>query len=234
MKYRIAILAALAVAPPFEGQMPERLMIGPEEYVRAPQPFPTSIGPTSTQLDSIRDRNLAPRNWGMANARSCREVALVDTTSWQRHGGLSLPPGFAPDSSFRSYHGGLKWSNTELGLTVENGWWGVAYDSAGYLTSCRVHTRSGEYIVSETKTATGFEFRAFPWDPEWRPSSAIVGQAPTEEGLRVLWTAFITMVPPQCRYMTGGPVLDPRAPPCQTRGMAPPHSQDVRLLRLAI
>jgi hypothetical protein len=87
------------------------------------------------------------------------------------------------------------------------------YDG-GYLTSCRVNARAGEYIVRETRTATGFEFTAFPWDPRWGPSSGIVAQAPTEDGLRVLWTAFMTMLPPRCAYMTGGPVQDPRAPPC--------------------
>lgn len=218
MRHHILLLAALAVAAPLAGQqttsVPERLMIGPEEYVRAPRPFPTNFDATSTRLDSIRAVNLTPRHWGMANARPCRAVALVDTAGWQRNGDISLPPEFAPDSSFRSYHGGLKWRAEELELIVENGWWSVAYDSAGYLTSCRVHARSGEYIVSEARTPAGFEFRAFPWDPEWRPSGAIVGLAPTEEGLRILWTAFMTMLPPRCGYMTGGPVRDPRAPPC--------------------
>ena len=150
----------------------------------------------------------------MANARPCRAVALVDTAGWQRDGGLSLPTGFAPDPSFRSYHGGRQWRAKGLGLGIANGWWGVAYDSVGYLTSCRVHARSGEYIVSEARTPTGYEFRAVPRDSEWRPSGAIIGQAPTEEGLRILWTAFMTMLPPRCDYMTGGPVRDPRAPPC--------------------
>lgn len=218
MRLHIFLLLALALATPLAGQrrtpVPAPLMIGPEDYVQAPRPFPTNLGATSNRLDSLRAANLAPRNWGMANARPCRTVVLVDTAGWQRDDGLSLPGGFAPDSAFRSYHGGLKWRANEIELIVENGWWGVAYDSAGYLTSCRVHARSGEYIVSEARTPTGFEFRAFPWDPEWRPSGAIVGRAPTEEGLRILWTAFVTMLPPRCRYMTGGPVRDPRAPPC--------------------
>ena len=214
----MALIAALAVAAPMAGQQPtpppERLMIGPEDYLRAPSPFPTNLSATSTSLDSVRARNLAPRVWGMANARPCRAVPLVDTAGWQTDGGLSLPAGFSRDTLFRSYHGGLKWKANDLGLIVENGWWGVAYDSAGYLTSCRVHARAGEYIVSEARTPTGFEFHAFPWDPEWRPSGAVVGQAPTEERLRILWTVFMTMLPPRCGYMTGGPVRDPRAPPC--------------------
>jgi hypothetical protein len=218
MRFRIWLVAALTVAAPAVGQqpttVPERLMIGPEEYLRAPRPFPIDLGATSTRLDSVRAGNLAPRNWGMANARPCRAVALVDTAGWQRIDGLSLPAEFARDSSFRSYHGGLKWKAGDLGLIMENGWWGVAYDSGGYLTSCRVQARSGEYIVSQARTPTGFEFRAFPWDPRWRPSGAIVGHAPTEERLRILWTAFLAMVPPRCGYMTGGPVRDPRAPPC--------------------
>ena len=150
----------------------------------------------------------------MANARPCRAVALVDTAGWRTNDGLSLPAEFAADSSYRSYHGGLKWKAGDLGLIVENNWWGVAYDSAGYLISCRVQARSGEYIVSQHRTPTGFEFRAFPWDPEWRPSSGIVGHAATEEQLRVLWTAFIVSVPPRCGYMTGAPVRNPQAPPC--------------------
>jgi hypothetical protein len=217
MKYYLLLLTVIAVPTPLAGQqptLPERLMIGPEEYVRAPRPFPTILDATATRLDSIRAQNLAPRNWGMANVRSCRPVVLADTAGWQRADGLLLPAGFAPDSSFRSYHGGLKWTADELALIVENGWWGVAYDSAGHLASCHVHARSGAYIVHEARTPTGFEFRAFPLDPEWRPSSAIVGRAPTEEGLRILWTAFMTMLPPRCRYMTGEPVRDPRAPPC--------------------
>lgn len=169
---------------------------------------------TSTQADSVRARNLAPRSWGMANARPCRAIPVIATTGWQTDGGLLLPPGFARDSLFRSYHGGMKWKANDLGLIVENGWWEVAYDSAGYLTSCRVSARAGEYIVSEERTATGFEFRAFPWDAAWRPSGAIVGQAPTEEGLRVLWTVFMTMRPPRCGYKTGAPVRNRRAPPC--------------------
>ena len=218
MRRLIALLAVLGVAAPLSGQQPtlapQRLLIGPQDYLRAPRPFPTNLPATSTQFDSVRASNLAPRIWGMANARPCRAIPIVDTTGWQMDDGVLLPPGFTRDSLFRSYHGGVEWREQDLGLIVENGWWGVAYDSAGYLTSCRVPARAGQYIVSEARTPTGFEFRAFPWDPAWRPSGAIVGQAPTEEGLRILWTVFMTMRPPRCGYMTGGPVLDPRAPPC--------------------
>jgi hypothetical protein len=166
------------------------------------------------QLHHIGIRRDEFRQLPKTHIQPCRPVALADTTGWQRDDGLSLPVGFAPDSSFRSYHGGLKWRADELALIVENGWWGVTYDSVGHLTSCRVQARSGVYIVNEVRTATGYQFRAFPLDPEWRPSTAVVGQAPTEEGLRILWTSLMIMTPPRCRYMTGGPVRDPRAPPC--------------------
>jgi hypothetical protein len=211
------LLATLVLAAPLNAQqaavLPERLMIGPEEYLKGPQPFPVNLASTSTRLDTVRAQNLAPRDWGMANARPCRAVAISDTTGWKREGGRLLPDGFAPDSTFRAYHGGLQWKSKDLAISVLNNWWGVVYDG-GYLTSCRVNARAGEYIVRETRTATGFEFTAFPWDPRWGPSSGIVAQAPTEDGLRVLWTAFMTMLPPRCAYMTGGPVQDPRAPPC--------------------
>jgi hypothetical protein len=220
MKYHPLLLAVLttfalpAALPAQQPPPPDRLLIGPEEYVRAPRPFPVNLAAATTRFDSIRAGNLAPRDWGMANARPCRPVALVDTTGWKLDDGLALPAEFAPDPSFRSYHGGLKWVAADLELIIENGWWGAAYDSAGYLTSCRVHARSGEYIVSEARTALGFEFRASPYDPSWRPSGAIVGRAPTEDGLRILWTSFMTTLPPRCRYMTGGPVRDPAAPAC--------------------
>jgi hypothetical protein len=217
MKSYLLLLAVIAVPVPLVGQsptLPEQLMIGPEEYVKAPHAFPVILAETATRFDSIRARNLAPRDWGLANVQACRPVALVDTARWQRDNGVLLPAGFAPDSSFRSYHGGLRWRAGELALTVENGWWGVGYDSAGYLTSCLVETRSGTYLVNQARTPTGFAFRAVPFDREWRPSSAILGHAPTEEEIRILWTAFMTMSPPRCRYMTGGPVIDPSAPPC--------------------
>ena len=128
------LLVALAVARPIAAQqataLPERLMIGPEEYVRGPRPFPINLNATSTRLDSLRAENLAPRQWGMANAKLCRAISLADTVGWQRDGTLLLPAGFARDSSFRSYHGGLKWRGKDAALIVENGWYGVAYDSS--------------------------------------------------------------------------------------------------------
>ncbi|HET9426418.1 MAG TPA: hypothetical protein VFO55_13695 [Gemmatimonadaceae bacterium] len=216
MRRRILFLALLATAPPVAAQprTPERLLIGPPEYLRAPKPFPMALGPTSSDVDSILARNLAPRNWGMAKALPCRAVPLADTTGWRISANVVLPAGFAADSSFRSYHGGLKWKSGDLALVVENGWWSVDYDSAGHLLSCRVTARAGEYIVSESRTPEGFEFRAFPWNPQWGPSTAIGGAAKTEEGLRILWTSFMTMVPPHCRYMTGDPIRNPSGPPC--------------------
>ena len=216
MKLRL-LLVVFVVPVQLMGQqppLPERLMIGPEEYVKAPDPFSIRLVESATRLDSVRARNLAPRNWGITHLRPCRPVDVVDTEGWELTDGLPLPPGFARDSSYRSYHGGMKWQSDQLALFLVNGWWGVDYDSAGYLISCHVETRSGPYIVTEKRTASGFEFHAFPLDPAWRPSSAISGEAPTEEGLRILWTTLMLMSPPHCRYMTGGPVFDPQAPPC--------------------
>jgi hypothetical protein len=101
-----------------------------------------------------------------------------------------------------------------MAFSIENGWWGVSYDSAGYLTACRVKVRAGEYLVNESRTAAGYSFTAFPWNPNWGPSASITGQATNEESLRILWTAFVSMVSPECRYMTGAPVRDPSAPAC--------------------
>lgn len=76
-------------------------MIGPQKYSRAPRPFPTSVSATRSRLGSVRAGNLAPRDWGMANAQPFRAAALVDTVGQWKDGAFSLPVGFAPDSSFR-------------------------------------------------------------------------------------------------------------------------------------
>ena len=198
---------------------PER-MIRPAEYLNAPNPFPLNIPAGGSATDSIRGRNLAPRDWGMSHVLPCQPVARVDTTGWvpirigSAAGPAILPPSFAPDSTFRSYHGGLKWVAPGMEFAIENGWWSVPYDSAGYLTACKVKVRAGEYVVNETRTAKGFTFSAFPWNPSWGPSTMVTGSAETEEKLRALWTAFESMVPPHCRYMTGSPVRDPSSPAC--------------------
>jgi hypothetical protein len=214
----LVLAATFATAAPAMAQqltaLPERLMIGPDEYLKAPTPFPVTLSASSTNLDSIRAKNLAPREWGMANLRPCRPVALVDTLGWKAEGTPLLPQGFSRDTAYRSYHGGLRWKQNDLSLAAVNNWWGIPYDSAGHLTSCRVRARAGEYVAYETRTATGFQFTAFPYDPAWGPSGGIVGVAPTEEALRIMWTAFMQMIPPRCNYMTGSPVRDPRAPPC--------------------
>ncbi len=211
----IAAQSTTSAAP-----VPERLMIGPTDYVRAPNPFPFSVPANASSLEVTRARNTAPRIWGMSNALPCRPVATVDTAGWTpiqigtQIGNAALPAQFKQDTTFRSYHGGLKWSAGDVGLQVENGWWGVAYDSAGYLTACRVTVRDGEYLVNEVRTSTGYAFHAFPLDPTWRPSTMITGSANSEEGLRIAWTGFLSMVPPRCRYMTGAPLRNPSAPAC--------------------
>jgi hypothetical protein len=199
---------------------PER-MIRPAEYLKAPSPFPINIpAGRGTAIDSIRGRNLAPRDWGMSHVMPCLGVTRADTTGWapikigNANGPAILPPSFGPDSTFRSYHGGLKWVAPGMEFAIENGWWGVPYDSAGYLTACRAKVRAGEYVVNETRTATGFTFSAFPWNPNWGPSTMVTGRAETEEKLRILWTAFESMLPPHCRYMTGSPLRDPSSPAC--------------------
>lgn len=211
-------LAAQTTLAP--GLPPERLMIGPAEYLRSPNPFPLNVPATASSLDLTRARNLAPRDWGMAHALPCRPVTAADTAGWvpikigSGIGPAVLPTAFAQETTFRSYHGGLKWAAPGMAFSIENGWWGVPYDSAGYLTACRVKARAGEYLVNESRTPTGYSFTAFPWNPTWGPSTMITGQATNEENLRVLWTAFVSMVPPECRYMTGAPVRDPTAPAC--------------------
>ncbi|MEP6622190.1 MAG: hypothetical protein ABJE47_22900 [bacterium] len=213
-----AHLAAQSTSAP--GLPPERLMVGPAEYLPSPHPFPLSVPATASSLDLTRARNLAPRVWGMAHALPCRPVAATDTTGWvpitigSDIGPAVLPSAFAQDTTFRSYHGGLKWAAPGMVFSIENGWWGVPYDSAGYLTACRVKARAGEYLVNESRTPTGYSFTAIPWNPTWGPSTMISAQAMNEESLRILWTAFVSMVPPECRYMTGAPTRDATAPAC--------------------
>jgi hypothetical protein len=197
----------------------ERL-IRPAEYLKAPSPFPLNIPAGASAGDSIRGRNLASRDWGMSHVLPCLPVAAVDTAGWvpikigSATGPAILPSAFTSDSTFRSYHGGLKWVAPGMEFAIENGWWGVPYDSSGYLTACRVKVRAGEYVVNETRTATGFSFSAFPWNPNWGPSTMVTGRAETEEKLRILWMSFASMVPPQCRYMTGSPLRDPNSLSC--------------------
>jgi len=237
MRVKYCLLVLILASP---GQLlaqqprsPITLMIGPVEYVKAPNPFPIDLGDAITAVDSTRARNLAPRNWGVANLRACRAVAISDTSGWGRIEGVQLPSGFSRDPSFRSYHGGLRWTSGDLELVVENGWWGVEYDSSGHLISCRAEVKSGTYVVSETQTSDGFEFRAFPLDPAWRPSTRIVARAPTEEDLRVLWTSFTVMSSPACRYMTGGPVYNPQHRRASER-CVPKHNREDRPAKSAI
>jgi hypothetical protein len=218
----LGVLAAhlSAQATPAPRPAPERMMIGPTEYLQAPNPFPLNVPATASSFDLTRARNLAPRDWGMAHVLACRPVTVTDTTGWvpikigSRIRPAVLPSAFTQDTTFRSYHGGLKWIAPAMEFSIENGWWGVQYDSAGYLTACRVKTRAGEYLVNESRTPTGYSFMAFPWSPTWGPSTMITGHATNEENLRILWTAFVSMVPPECRYMTGAPLRDPTAPAC--------------------
>jgi len=216
----LGALAAHLSAQPAQRPAPEHLMIGPTEYLQAPNPFPLNLPASASSFDLTRARNLAPRDWGIAHALSCRPVTVTDTTGWapvkigNRIGPAVLPSAFTQDTTFRSYHGGLKWVAPTMEFSIENGWWGVPYDSAGYLTACRVKARAGEYLVNETRTPTGYSFMAFPFDPTWGPSTMITGRAANEENLRILWTGFVSMVPPECRYMTGAPLRDPSAPAC--------------------
>jgi len=196
------------------------MLIGPAAFLRSPNPFPITLPATASALDTVIARRGAPREWAMAHALPCGVVRKADTTGWVPITNASdlepalLPSTFVQDTAFRSYHGGLQWIAPGMAFTMENGWWGVPYDSAGHLTACRVTVRAGDYLVNESRTSTGFAFSAIPWNPLWGPSMKITGQANTEETLRILWTAFVGMAQPPCQYRTGEPVRDPSSPAC--------------------
>jgi len=211
------LTAQIASAPDRES---EHLMIGPAAFLRSPNPFPITLPATASALDTSMARRLAPRDWAMAHALPCRAVSLANTREWvpitngSDPGPALMPRAFAQDTAFRSYHGGLRWIAPSSSFSVENGWWGVLYDSAGYLTGCRVTVRAGDYLVSERRISDGFEFTAIPWNPTWGPSTKITAHASTETQLRILWTAFVGMVPPECQYRTGEPVRNPSSSAC--------------------
>jgi hypothetical protein len=200
----MSFAVAGAQGRPARGSPPpvERLMIGPDQYLVRPDPLPlpsflTAASPAS---DSVHGRTLvAPHNWGVANARPCRPVAVVDTSGWRATASPYtlgvLPPMLTPDTSFRAYHGGLRWAGQGMTFTVTRGWWGIGYDSVGRLLSCRVTARTGEYIVHEVRDSAGFAFTAIRGQPVCMPSVVITGRAPSEAALRVLWTALMVIPP---------------------------------------
>jgi hypothetical protein len=200
-----------AVVAAAEVMVPDSVpLIRPDVYLATPNPFPID---TSTDRNLVRAQNLAPRNWTMKHARPCNPVALADTTGWQpidrsgtlkavtyypgswRQIAIKLPPAFARDTGFRSYHGGYSWANGQSYFRIESGYWSPR-PTVPVVRHCRVETRAGPYIVEQEHRGGLHVFTAQPLDSVWRPSLGIQGAAPTRESLRIPWTAFVLMSPP--------------------------------------
>jgi hypothetical protein len=181
------LLSACAVQSRVSENTPPEI-IAPSESVVVPD---TLVSPTTTET------RIASRAWSILNAAPCNLSSGVDTSSWVRYGHrgygwLKLPKDFVLDSTFSSYHGGIRWRNSTRSVAIEHGWWGVDI-SEGRIQACRGTFPTGPFIVQRSSVNGSAEVWAFRADPTWRSGVRVVITGPTHDNARFSWSVLQTI-----------------------------------------